>query len=133
MDYFEKMMNLFSKEEYHAEALIVGIGMLLIGLAIIFAGVQAANCFFGAVCCIAFTVAWEVLFCVIFELRWDSEMGIFCLVVAFLSSGPLVANSMRYAYKFAVPLVTGLSMAALAEIILSIIKVLDIQPYHLKT
>jgi len=38
MDNFEKMMNLLSKDEHHAEALLSGIGMLLIGIIIIFAG-----------------------------------------------------------------------------------------------
>ena len=133
MDNFEKMMNLLSKDEHHAEALLSGIGMLLIGIIIIFAGDQAANYFFGAVCCVIYTLAWELLFCVIFDVERDSVMGWFCLTMAFLSSFPLISQSMRYAYRFAVPLITGLSMIALAEITLSINKVTDNQPYHLKT
>jgi len=39
LDYFEKMMNQLMKEDNHSEALIVGIGLLLIGLAFIFVGV----------------------------------------------------------------------------------------------
>lgn len=39
MDYFEKMTILLSYQENHTESLVVGIGLLLFGLAFVFAGV----------------------------------------------------------------------------------------------
>lgn len=133
MDYFEKMMNRLSKTENHTEALVIGVGLLLIGLAFIFAGVQALNFLFGIICCIALTAAFTAFLCLLCETTWDTELGAALSGVAFLFTAPFAQYAIGFADSFAVPLVTGLSTAALAEIVLSVSKVSDDPPYHLKS
>lgn len=133
MDYFEKLMNRLSKVENHTEALVIGIGLLLIGVVFVFAGAQSLNALFGIICCMALTMLMTAFLCLLFDVEWDSELGAALSGMSFLFAAPFVQYALKFADKFAVPLVTGLSLAAVAEIILNLSKVTDEPPYHAKT
>lgn len=133
MDYFEKLMNRLSKVENHTEALIIGCGLMLIGLVFVFAGATSLTAMFGIICAILLTTLMTAFLCLCFDVSWDSELGAALSGAALLFSMPFVQYALKFSDKFAVPIVTGLCLSAIAEIVLNIYKVSDAEPYYYKT
>lgn len=133
MDYFERLMYRLSKVENHTEAIIIGSGLMLFGLIFIFAGAQSLQVVFGIICSLAITTLMTAFLCLLFDVPWDSEMGVGISGISFLLSAPFVQYALKFSDKFAVPLVAGLSLAAIINILLNLTKVTDEPPYHIKT
>jgi len=133
MDYFEKLMYRLSKVENHTEALIIGCGLMVFGIIFIFAGAQSLQVIFGIIASMVLTALISAFLCILFDVPWDSEMGVGLSGISFLLSAPFVQYALKFSEHFAVPVVTGLSLAAIAEISLNLAKVTDVPPYHYKT
>ena len=126
-------MDRLSRVENHTEAMIIGGGLMLFGLVFVFAGAQSLNALFGVICCIALTSLMTAFLCLLFDVTWDSDMGAALSGASLLFSAPFVQYALKFSDKFGIPMITGLSLAAAAEIALNLAKVTDDPPYHYKT
>lgn len=133
MDYFERLMFRLSKQDNRTEALIIGAGLMIFGIIFVFAGSQSLQVIFGIIASMILTTLITAFLCILFDVPWDSEMGVGLSGISFLLSAPFVQYALKFSESFAVPIVTGLSLAALAEISLNLAKVTDEPPYHYKT
>lgn len=122
-----------SKEENKTEALIIGCGFLVFGIIFIFAGAQSLRVIFGVVMMTLITTLMTAFLCFLFDVSWDSEMGVGISGVSFLLSAPFVQYGQKFSDKVCIPIVTGLSLASVAQIALNLAKVTDVPPYHYKT
>ena len=133
MDYFERLMNRLSKADNRTEALIIGCGLILFSIILIFAGAQSLPIIYGIICCLVATSLLTVILCLVFDVAWYSEMGVGITGFSFLLCAPFVQLSLKFSDKVSVPLVTGFSLAAISQIILNLAKVSNLPPYHYKT
>lgn len=90
MDYFEKLQYRLSKVENHTEALIVGCGLMLFGIIFIFAGAQSLQVVFGIITSMIITLIMTAFLCLLFDVAWDSEMGVGLSGISFLLAAPFV-------------------------------------------
>ena len=70
--------------------------------------------------------------CAIFDVKWDSDAGIGITSVSMMLSAPFVQFALKFADEYAVPFISGLCMAAVAEIACTILGVKD-EPMMMKT
>lgn len=110
----------------------MGLSLIFIGLAFVFAGSEFLSVLFSIVCVICLGTFVNSLLCIIFDIPWDSELGVALNVASILISMPLVQYALKLSELFAVPLFSGLCFFALVENICTIFLITQ-QPYYLKT
>jgi hypothetical protein len=114
------MLQRLKKKENHKEAVVVGLSLIFIGLAFVFAGSEFLNVLFSIICVICLGTLVNSLLCIICDIPWDSELGVALNVASILISMPLVQYAVKLSEMFAVPLFSGLCFAVLAENICTI-------------
>ena len=93
---------------------MVGLSMIFIGFAFVFAGSEFLSALFSIVCVIGLATLVNSMLCIIFNIPWDSELGVALNVASILISMPLVQFALKLSELFAVPLFSGLCFFALA-------------------
>ena len=126
-------MNRLSKVENHTEAVIIGCGLMLLGVVFVFAGAQSLQVIFGVICAMILTSLMTAFLCLCFDVTWDSDEGIAISSLSLLFSAPFVQYALKFSDNFGVPVISGLSVLTLAQLMMNIFKVSDEPPYHTKT
>jgi len=80
---------------------------------------------FSIICAIGLGVLITGLVCLVFDVEWDSEEGIGITTVSMMLSAPFVKFALEFADAYAVPIVSGLCMAASGEVFCQIFSIQD--------
>lgn len=113
------------KPENHREAMIVGSAFVVFGGIFTFAGAQFLSVLFSIMCALGLGVLTTALLCLIFDVEWDSEAGIGITTVSMMLSAPFVKFALEFADAYAVPMVSGLCLAASGEVFCQIFSIQD--------
>ena len=87
---------------------------------------------FSIMCSIALAATITYFLCALMNVKWDSDEGIGIVAMASLLSAPFVQFALKFADNYAVPVISGLCMAATSEIFLTLCAVRD-DPIPFKT
>lgn len=105
--------------------MLVGSGFVVFGAVFTFAGAQFLSVLFSILCAIGLGVLTTGLLCLAFDVEWDSEAGIGITTVSMMLSAPFVKFALEFADSYAVPMVSGLCLAASGEVFCQVFSIQD--------
>lgn len=114
LDLFEKFTKRLEKKGNETEKLIIGLGITIIGLLLQFAGASYISAMFGVLCMMLLGMLITAFLCLVFDVSWDSELGMALSSISMLVAVPCVPMALKVADRFAIPMCTGLSCAFVA-------------------
>jgi hypothetical protein len=92
------------------------MGLILIGLVMVFAGSQFLSAVFSILCALALGFLISAALLIILDKPWDSEGGVAISSISFIIAAPFVQFALKFADLYAVPTLGGLCGVWIAEV-----------------